>query len=170
MSVTSQIVASYRSPGQIADRLVSGPVREDRALIYLMLACLLMFIAQVPRLAREAVLGGDVPFDVSLGAALFGWLFLAPLFFYLLAGASHLFSLLLGGRGTWYGARVVLFWALLASTPMWMLAGLVTGYFGPGKISDIAGLVPAAAFLVIWVMGLYSIEKPGLPDKEVAED
>ncbi|MFV0245645.1 MAG: YIP1 family protein [Qingshengfaniella sp.] len=158
MSVTAQIAATYRGPGRVMHGFMAGPVREDRALVYLMLACLLMFLAQWPRLIRTSLSGGAAPVDAALGAALFGWLFMAPLFFYALAALARILAALLGGAGTWYGARMALFWALLATTPLWLVAGLVAGVAGQGWISDLAGLIPALAFLVIWLLSMRAAE------------
>lgn len=162
MALTTDILASYRRPGEVVRRRAAGPVREDRALITVMVACGLIFVAQWPRLSREAFLTGE-DFDVLLGGALLGWLFLMPLILYGLAALSHLVARLLGGRGTWFGARMALFWALLAASPLWLLWGLVAGFVGPGPALNVVGLVALGAFLVIWIAGLSAVERNAEP-------
>ncbi len=131
----------------------------------LMLACGLIFVAQLPRLAREAHFQPEIPLDARLGAALVGWLVIAPFMFYAIAGVSHLAARLAGGRGSWFGARMALFWALLATAPLWLLHGLVTGMIGPGPQRDLLGALLLAAFLFIWLSGLYEAETQA-QDKE----
>ena len=54
MAITENILATYRDPSKVLIRLLSLGPREDRALAYLMGACILVFIAQWPKLARDA--------------------------------------------------------------------------------------------------------------------
>lgn len=86
MALTTDILASYRRPRTVLRRL-QGDRREARILVYLMLGCGLIFIAQWPRLAREAHLDEEVPLDALLAGALFAWVFIAPLVFYALGGS-----------------------------------------------------------------------------------
>ena len=129
MPVTADITATYRGPGRVIGRLLDAGQREDRALVILMAFCVLMFIAQMPRLAREAHLNGT-DLNMLMGGALMAWVFIAPLVLYLLAAVSHLVARLVGAKGSWYGARLALFWALLASSPLVLLHGLVAGFIG----------------------------------------
>ena len=154
MSVTLSILETYRAPRRVIRRQLAGPESEGRALVYLMLGCLLIFVAQWPRLSREAHIAPSVPLDARMGGALLGWIFLAPLFFYLLAGLSHLVTRAFGGQGTGYGARLVLFWALLAVSPLWMLHGLLSGFLGSGPQLALLGLPLLLLFLFFWLIGL----------------
>lgn len=161
MSVVQEIVATWRAPrAAIRRQLQAGP-REDRALVYVMLACLLIFVAQWPRLAREAFLDPSVPLEARLGAALFGWMALMPLFFYGLAGFSHLLARMLGGRGTFFGARLALFWTLLVVSPLWLLNGLVAGFIGAGLAQNVVATLLSIAFLAIWMLSLAEAEAFG---------
>lgn len=139
-------------------RLLAMGQREDRALIILMVACVIVFVAQMPRLARESHMSGQ-DLDMLMGGALLGWLFLAPLFFYALAGLSHMIARLLGGQGDWYGARLALFWALLASTPLLLLHGLVAGFIGQGPQLQVVGVIWLVLFVWFWMAGLRQAER-----------
>lgn len=158
MSIARRIAATYRGPGRVMSQLLDMGPREDRALAYLMGACALMFIAQLPRLAREAHLTG-VDLNMLLGGSLMGLIFLAPLMFYAIAWLSHLVARLIGGKGSFYSARMALFWALLASTPLILLHGLVAGFVGPGVQLQLVGLIWCAVFLWFWVSGLLRAER-----------
>lgn len=157
MSVSREIVATYRGPGRVVRRLLGAAPNEGRALAILMAACVVVFVAQWPRLSREAHLT-DQELNPLLGGALLGWVFIAPLFFYLLAWVSHLLSKLAGGRGTGYGARVALFWAFLAGSPILLLWGLIAGFIGAGPGLNLVGIVWIAVFLWFWIAGLREAE------------
>lgn len=159
MPVTSDITATYRGPGRVMRRLLAMGQREDRALVILMAACAIVFIAQMPRLSREAYLTGQ-ELNMLLGGALFAWIFLAPLLLYALAGFSHMAARVLGGRGSYYGARLALFWSLLASTPVLLLHGLVAGFIGPGPGLQVVGLIWLAVFAWFWGSSLLQVERP----------
>jgi hypothetical protein len=142
-------------------QMLAAGQREDRAIVYLMGACFVIFIAQWPRLRREASMNPDgPPFDALVAGALFGILFLAPLLAYLLAALSHVVARLLGGRGTWYGARLALFWTLLVISPLMLLYGMVAGFVGEGPELQITGAVVALAFALIWGISLSEAERP----------
>ena len=158
MAITRNIAATYRGPGRVVKRLLSLGEREDRALAYLMGACVLIFIAQLPRLAREAQLTGQ-ELNMLMGATLMAWVFIAPLLFYVIAFLARLVAQVLGGKGTAYGARLVLFWALLATTPLILLHGLIAGFIGPGVQLQLVGLVWCAMFLWFWIGGTLVQEK-----------
>ena len=159
MALTTEIVRTYRAPRAVIRRLLDAGPREDRAIAWLMGACLIIFVGQWPRLQREAMLAPEgPPLDARIGAALFAWLFLAPLLFYGLAALSHIVALLFGGKGTWGRARVALFWSLLATSPLFLFQGLVAGLFGEGPEWRIASAATALAFLWIWGVSLREAE------------
>jgi hypothetical protein len=157
MPVTRDIVATYRGPRRVVRRLLDMGQREDRALVILIAACAVMFVAQWPRLAREAHLSGEA-LNPLLGGALLGWVFIAPLMLYALALLSHGLARMIGGRGTAYGARLALFWALLAASPLILLHGLVAGFIGPGPGLQGVGLIWCGVFGWFWLSGLREAE------------
>jgi hypothetical protein len=163
VAVTTDIVEAWRRPRAVLRRHLAQGVREDRALVYLMLACGLIFVGQWPALQRAALADPSTPLDARLGGALLAWVFVAPLVLYLVAALSHLLARALGGRGTGYGARMALFWSLLAASPLWLLYGLVAGMIGPGPAMTATGMVAFAGFLVLWVAALIEAEWGAAP-------
>ncbi len=153
MAATREIVASYRNPAAVVRRLLGQGTREDRNLIYLMVACLIFFVAQTPRLARQSFIDGT-ELNMLLGASLMAWLFIAPLILYALAALTHLILKLLRGNPTAYATRLALFWALLASSPIVLLHGLTAGFIGPGIELQVVGLFWLCIFLWFWISGL----------------
>ncbi|GGE03360.1 hypothetical protein SAMN05421774_101620 [Gemmobacter megaterium] len=158
MSVTQRILASWRRPQAVVRELLAAGQREDRALVILMVACLIIFVAQWPALSRAAYLDESVPLDARLGGALMGTLFLLPPLAYGLAAISHLVARVMGGQGTWYGARLALFWSLLVIAPLMLLQGLVLGFVGPGPGASAMGLIVLAGFLFQWVNAMIAAE------------
>ncbi len=158
MPVTSDIVATYRGPGRVVRRLLELGQREDRALVFVMAFCVVAFIAQLPSLSRRAHLEG-LELNMLMGGALLGTVIILPLFFYLLAFISYGAARLVGSKGSAYGARVALFWALLSSTPLVLLNGLVAGFIGPGPTLSVVGLIWVAVFLWFWLSGLRQAQR-----------
>ncbi len=161
MSVLADMLASLRNPRPVVRRLLAAGRREDRALAILMAAAALIFVSQWPRAARQAHLDPSMPLDGRLSGALLSSVFLLPLLAYGVAALSHLFARVLGGRGTGFGARIALFWALLVSAPLMLAQGLVAGLAGPGIWQTAAGTAVFAAFLWVWLAGLWAAETEG---------
>jgi hypothetical protein len=159
MPVTLDIVRAWRGPRRlIRQKLDQGP-REDRALAVLMGACGLFFVAQWPQLSRAAHLDPTVPLDARLGGALMAVMFLVPLIAYGLAGVSHLAARAVGGRGSYAGARLALFWAMLAIAPAMLFQGLVSGILGQGPQTTVTGVVVLGLFLWLWLSMLAEAER-----------
>lgn len=161
MAVTTEILRTYRAPGRVMRQLLSHGATEGRAVAYLMAACFVIFIGQWPRLSRQATLYPDgPPLEAQVQATFFAWVLAAPLLFYGIAALSHLIALPLGGKGTWLGARLALFWTLLAISPLMLLYGLVAGFLGAGPQLTLVGAVVALAFCAIWLISLFESERP----------
>lgn len=154
MTIAAEILSTWRDPAAPVRRLLATGPREDRALAILMGAGALMFVARAPSLARAAELDPAVPLDARLGVSLFAMLFLLPLIAYGLATLIHLLLRAFGARGTAHGARVALFWALLAVAPAMLLHGLAEGLLGQTVAVRLAGLAVFGAFLWFVVRGL----------------
>lgn len=154
MPVVPDILASWRRPATVMRRKLAKGPQESQALATLMGAALLHFVAQWPGLARAAHLEPSVPLDARLGGALLGTVFMLPLFAYLLALVSQFAVRLLGWRVDGLAARLALFWALLAASPLVLLVGLVSGFAGPGASTSFAGLIWLGLFLWMWFSNL----------------
>jgi hypothetical protein len=161
MAVTSDIVATWWRPGRVMRKLLTMGRREDRALAILIAACFVIFIAQWPRISREAYLAGEgaPPLEAVLSITFFSMLMIWPLAAYALAGLTHMLARIAGGQGTWYSARLALFWSLLATSPAWLFHGLVAGFVGPGPAQTVAGIILLLAFLAIWGISLREAER-----------
>jgi hypothetical protein len=72
MPVSTDILESYVRPRQVFRRKLDGGTDEGRALATLIGACLLIFVAQWPGLARAAHADPAIPLDARMGGALMG--------------------------------------------------------------------------------------------------
>lgn len=164
MPVTTDIVRTWRGPRAVMRDLLDQGRREDRAIVVLMISCFLIFVAQWPRLRRIAEgyepspWPGDMNFEGMMTYTFFASVIILPLIMYGIAALSHLVAKLFGGKGTWFGARMALFWTLLATTPLMLLFGLVRGLIGPGAQATAVGWLGAVAFGIIWIQSLREAE------------
>ncbi len=163
MGISLDILRAWRHPRQVMARRQDEGVREDRVLVFLMVACFLIFVAQWPALVRAANVDPSIPLDARLGGALMAWLFIAPLVLYLIAALSRLLARLFGGKGSWYSARLALFWSLLATSPMLLLNGLLAGVPELAILQTLVGGLALAGFFVIWLASLIQTEGGGTP-------
>jgi hypothetical protein len=154
MGVASDILRAYVAPREVFRTRLGPEPREDRALAILIVACLIIFVAQMPSAQRGAFFAPDVPFEARATAALFRSLFIAPIAFYALAALSGLAARLFGRKSSGYAMRFALFWALLVASPLWLLWGLVEGFIGPGIQSSLIGSVALLGFVVHWALNL----------------
>lgn len=162
MAAVDDILRSYRAPRAVVRaHLAHGP-SEPRAFSFLIAALIVMFIAQWPEASRVNYLDPTQPMPaLMLGRAL-ALLAMIP-FFYALAAVGHLVARLFGGHGSWYGARLALFWALLAVAPLTLLQGLVAGFIGAGPQFTLVSVLVFVAFLAIWAAGLRVSEFEAIP-------
>lgn len=159
MTITADIVATYRSPRRVMNAIFARGAGEPQALGFVMIACVIMWVGQLPALQREVFFNPEGPELVTLasGAAVGGIIF-APIMFYGVAGLSHFVALRFGGQGSWVRARLALFWSLLAISPLMLLRGLIEGFIGAGIGLTAIGTIAGIGFLTIWFLSLKEAE------------
>jgi len=137
---------------------------EARALVHLMLACSVFFVASLPNAIREAqALDIADPVEGAIAAHLFGYLALAPLIAYGLAALVHLAARGFGARGGFRAARAALFWSLLMAAPVALLlalAGVAVEVAAPSlaPLFDALGLAALAFWLGLFAASLAEAE------------
>jgi hypothetical protein len=161
MAVSTDILRTWRGPRAVMRDLLGRGAREDRALAYVMGACFLMFLAQLPLLARLVTLSVEAAeldparpaLDQSqlFGTAFVAWMMIAPLALYGVAWVAYLILRALRLRVTGYGVRLALFWSFLAATPLALLLGLLQGLNGPGPGTQLVGGLWILTFAWFWV-------------------
>lgn len=164
MSISNDVFRAWVRPRAVMRRLLDAGERENRALAILMAGCLLIFVAQWPRLVRLSE-GIDLPAGAEMqelsqliAYSLVSWLIVWPLIFYIAAGITRILARVVRGKGTGYGARLAMFWAVLASTPAALLYGLLAGFNGETVGTQAVGAVWLVGFVWIWVQSLRESE------------
>jgi len=158
MSVIRNIYDSYRRPATVYQSFVTDHFEEKTALGFLAGGCLLACISRWPTAARDAYLS-DQALDMLLGAALFAWIFIAPLLFYALAGVLTLLLFIGGLRDIGLPLRLSLFWSFLAAAPLMLIYGLVSGFLGRGVLTNLIGVLWLGVFLWFLVCAFRALSR-----------
>lgn len=158
MALIPDIIDSWRAPAKGLRRHLQRPQSEPFAFTFLVTFLLISFVAQWPSASRTAYLHPDQPMVQTLVATGLALLATIPLW-YGLAALSRLIAQGLGGKGTWYGARLALFWALVTVSPAMLLQGLTAGFLGQGPQATALNIAIGLAFLTLWVFMLREAER-----------
>ena len=158
MTVTTDLVSTWRRPRAILRQHLARGRSEPFAFSLLLVFLLLAFVGQWPVAAREAHFAGEASALPRILPRAMAVLATIPVW-YALAAASRLVARTLGGQGTWHGARIALFWALAATGPLMLLQGLVAGMIGSGPALTAVTLLVGAAFLWLWFTLLHEAER-----------
>lgn len=122
-------------------------------MVYAFLIGFVGFIAGLPGTVQEAnaeiALSGEGELSQHLLAALFGAIFLFPLFLYGFAALVRVISKLFGGTGSGHSTRHAVFWGMLLGTPLAAL-GTLSGSTGIAPLILALNLVIFAVF--IWIL------------------
>ncbi len=153
----SDIVTSWRSPRSVIARHLQHRASESFAFSLLVAFLILAFVALWPNMSRKSFLYPEVPLAQRMLAAGLALLASIPLW-YLVAALSRVLAQLLGGKGSYLGARLALFTALLSTAPLMLVQGALNGFLGQGLLPYIAGLVVLGGFLYLWFSMLMEAE------------
>lgn len=158
MTVSTDLVATWRRPRAVLRQHLARGRSEAFAFSLLLVFLILAFVGQWPAAAREAFLGDEPSAAPRILARAFAVLATIPLW-YGLAALSRLVAKAMGGQGTWYAARVALFWALATVGPLMLLQGLVSGMIGPGPALSAVTLLVGVGFVWLWATLLHEAER-----------
>jgi hypothetical protein len=154
MALIGNILKTYRAPQQVVRGLLKMGRREDLMVVYLLLACALIFASQWPALARQAYLDPAIPLQALLAISGMVWLMAFPLIAYILAFVLYLLARIVGIGTTAYGSRLALFWAMLAASPLWLFWGMIKGLAASGAVETALAALTLGAFLFFLAAGL----------------
>jgi hypothetical protein len=110
--------------------------------------------------SRAAFLDPEIPLGGRLTGAGVAWLMIMPIVLYALAAIIHLLLRAIGGKGSFFTARIALFWALLASAPLALLNGLTVGFIGNGPAQLLTSGLLALGFAIFLGAGILATEFP----------
>ncbi len=139
----------------------AGETSEGRALAVLMGACFLIFVAALPVLSRQAFLEPSISFQERMAGAFFAWVLMMPLVFYVFSIVVFLILRVLKIEAPGHHVRMGIFWALLASSPLWLFSGLAAGFTGESPGAAAAALAAIGAFLLFMLIGLVAAVRTG---------
>ena len=155
----------WRDPRGAMAAEVGRGLSEARALVHLILACGVFFVASLPNAVREArALAIADPVEGAVAAHLFGYLALAPLVAYGLAAVVHLVARGFGARGGFRAARAALFWSLLMAAPLALLlalAGVAVEVAAPALATLLDCLGVGALAFWLWLLAASLAEAEG---------
>lgn len=158
MTVSTDLVATWRRPRMVLRQHLARGQSEPFAFTLLLVFLILAFVGQWPAAARDAFVAAEPSAAPRILARALAVLATIPLW-YGLAAVGHLAARAMGGQGSWYGARVALFWALATIGPLMLLQGLVSGMIGPGPALTAVTLLVGLAFLWLWTTLLHEAER-----------
>ena len=138
------------------DRQVMMGFGEERLLFYVMFACFIGFVTGLPSTLRVAqTLPPEEDVRIFVAGQFVAVLIFGSLFLYGVAGVSHLIARrAFGGVGSYFKARLALFWSLVLGMPLLLVQAIVSLGLGPSGYSDLASLFGALVFLIwawIWL-------------------
>lgn len=157
MSASTELLASWRNPRAGLRRHLARGQSEPFAFTLLLIFLIMAFVGQWPVAAREAHFAGDGSTLPRILPRALAVLATIPLW-YGLAALSRVVARAFGGRGSWYAARIALFWALATVSPLLLLQGLVSGMIGPGPALRLVSSLVGLAFLWLWLTMLHEAE------------
>lgn len=158
MSASTELVATWRRPRAAVRRHLARGVSEPFAFSLLLIFLVFAFVAQWPIAAREAHFAGETSALPRILPRAYGVLLMIPIA-YALAAVSRIIAQSLGGKGSWYAARIALFWALATVSPLLLFQGLVVGMIGPGPALLAVSIATGLAFLWLWLTMLHEAEQ-----------
>ena len=155
MSAIRDVLVGYLCPKKIARKRLAESAGEGQALGYLISACLLLYVAQIPEIVRNDMTSvSEHPLVGIAAGRLLGIAVFAPLLFYAVAGLAGLALRIGSGQASWTRSRIALFWALLAVAPAAMALGVLRGLTDAQSILLPASIAVAGLFLLFWICGL----------------
>ena len=159
MSLLVDIIDSWRAPRRVVRQHLDRPRSEAFIFTFLFTFLLVSFIAQWPVAARLSHFQPEVPIEQRMFGFALGLFALVMPLAYAVAALSRLVARAFGGQGSWYSARLALFWSLASITPAMLLMGLALAFLGQGRQTTYLGIVIAAVFVIRWIVMLRETER-----------
>nr|WP_281376652.1 YIP1 family protein [Rubricella aquisinus] len=157
---------TWRSPRAAMHEQLARGYEEPRALMYVMLAGGLFFVAGIPRAIQGNMAQSAEPLDGS--GVIISWFItsvvIVTLMRYFMAAVARWSAKVFGGRGSYFTSRLGFFWMSVAIAPAILLAGMVdfaalmTGSARILYVADIVNIAAQLMLLWLWSRGLVETE------------
>lgn len=147
-SLVAEMLRGYLHPHRVMLRQIAFGLAEPRALLHLLLGCMLLCVASIPAAIRGAP---DLPVEDATSAAvssrIFGYVIVMPILAY---GFAALIRMVLGGEGL--AVRSAVFWSLLLGGPIALVLSALSALEAvlPAGMSSVLG--PVAFIAWLWIL------------------
>ncbi len=164
MSISGDILRAYRGFGASMRHQLDSGVKEERILAYGVFAILITFIARTPGLIEASKTAAAATADDVTWVAIFSTNLVVSFFFGLLllygiAGLSHVLAKIFGGKGSFFGARLALFWSLLVISPLALVSTMLKTLLPFEWLGLALDAALGLLFLFAWISCLVVAEK-----------
>ena len=149
MTLLGDIVSAYRGFGPSMRKQLAPEAREEKMLLYVMLATLIFFAARIPSLLDVAKNTSDAELTMTniIGANFATSIFFGPLMLYGIAALSHLIAKPFGGKATFQEARLAFFWTLLVISPIVLLSVVLRAFIPAPEFVAIGNMAVLVVFI-----------------------
>ncbi len=161
MTLYSEILRAYRGFGASMHRQLAQNPREEKLLLYVVLASLLGFVARVPGMIDAARNSTNEEITIAnlVGSNFVTTFFFGLIMLYIIASVSHLIAKIFKGAGTFKKARLALFWAALVIAPLYLVVVALRVVITAPDFVMLSNLAIGLLFVFCWGTCLSIVEK-----------
>ncbi|MCF6329825.1 MAG: YIP1 family protein [Henriciella sp.] len=161
MTLYSEILRAYRGFGASMRRQLEQNLREERLLLYAVLASFLLFVARVPGMidiARNST-NAEITIANLIGTSFVTTFFFGVIMMYGIASVSHLIAKIFKGAGTFQEARLAFFWSALVIAPLYLVVVASRVFIPVPEFVNFSNLAIGILFVYCWGTCLSIAEK-----------
>ncbi len=161
MSLINEIINAYRGFATSMRKQLAQPLREEKLLIYVVLACFIGLVARVPGLMQvvENNTDPDITITNIIGSSIATTMFYGPIMMYIIAALSHLAAKIFKGQATFAQARLALFWSALVVAPVFLVFVGLRPVIPFMAFIALGNLITGILFVYCWGVCLSVAEK-----------
>ncbi len=161
MTLYGEILRAYRGFGASMRRQLEQNPREEKLLLYAVLAAFLGFIARIPGLIYVARNSENQELTIAnlIGSNFVTTFFYGLIMLYIIASVSHLIAKIFKGAGSFQDARLALFWAALVIAPLYLVVVALRVVITAPDFINLSNLAIGILFVYCWATCLSVAEK-----------
>ncbi len=161
MTLIGDILGAYKSfPASMRRQLAMEP-REEKLLLYVVLACFIGLIARMPGIIELAntSTNEEVTLLNAIGTNIVSTMFYGPIMLYIIAALSHIVSKIFKGQGSFRNTRLALFWAVLVISPLYLALVALRPLISAPDFQSMGNILAGFLFIICWGVCLTVAEK-----------
>ncbi len=161
MTLYGEILRAYRGFGASMQRQLAQDLREEKLLLYAVLASFLGFVARIPGLVYVAKNSTDAEITIAnlIGSNFVTTFFYGLIMLYIIASVSHIIAKIFKGAGSFQQARLALFWAALVIAPLYLVVVGLRVFITAPDFINLSNLAIGILFVYCWGTCLSIAEK-----------